>query len=354
MRHLTSHVYEWLEQGHITPTEANELYRQLSVPPNAASWRSLLAQLLQWAGALSFACGVIFFFAYNWQSLERMSKFALIEAALLISFVSFVWLYYRSAAKQLVDPSHCLFGATLANAALLVVSMLVGGLLALVGQTYQTGADPWQLFAIWALAILPFAWVAGFDGLWLLLVGLVNLSLGLYADTTLLWLDEQLWLCLFVVLNLTIYYGFVFLGSTCRRWHAPFVECASSLMAMGCFTLLVCWMIFEPSDTKPLLVAVWVGYFGHLLFGFWWFRHKRLQVYPLALGGFSLISVGAALFTELLFRNIEPIGGFLLIGLYIILASTGLSTVLRRLHRQAKAGISPTPTPSENEELSHE
>ena len=339
MRNLTSQVYEWLEQGHITSTQANDLFRQLSVPPNAVRWRSLLAQLLHWAGALSFACGVIFFFAFNWQSLERMSKFALIEAALLISLVSFIWLYYRSASKRLVDSAQSLFGATLANAALLVVSLLVGGLLALVGQTYQTGADPWQLFAIWALAILPFAWVAGFDGLWLLLVGLVNLSLGLYVDTTSYWLDEQQWLFSFAVINLTLYYGFVFLGSTSKRWHAPLVQYSTSLAAMACFTLLVCWMIFEPSDAKPLLVGVWAGYIVHLLFGFWWFRYKRLQVYPLALGGFSLITVGAALLTELLFHDTDPIGGFLFIGLYIILASTGLSSVLRRLHRQFSADL---------------
>ena len=37
-----------------------------------------------------------------------------------------------------------------------VVSVLIGGLFALVGQTYQTGADLWQLFAVWTLCQLPF------------------------------------------------------------------------------------------------------------------------------------------------------------------------------------------------------
>src|SRR5690606_8361253 len=40
----------------------------------------------------------------------------------------------------------------------LLACVLLGALLALVGQTYQTGADPWQLFALWALLMLP--WVA--------------------------------------------------------------------------------------------------------------------------------------------------------------------------------------------------
>ena len=352
MRNLTSQVYEWLEQGHITRAQANELFRSVLVSPNSLSWQRLLSLLLQWAGALSLVTGIIFFFAYNWQSLDRISKFALIEAALLISLVCFVWLYYRSMLRQ-VDAHHHLFGATLANVALLVVSMLIGGLLALVGQTYQTGADPWQLFALWALAIIPLAWVAGFDGLWLLLLGLVNLSLGLFADTASYLLDEQIWLFVFAAINLTIYYGFVFMGkSQSNRWHAPLMQYASSLVAMGCFTLLLCWMIFEPSDSKPLLVGVWAGYFIHLLLGFWWFRHRLLQIYPLALGGFSLIAVGAALLTELLFKDSDPIGGFLLIGLYIILASTGLSTVLIRLQRQFSAEM--TPISLVGEELSHE
>ena len=44
--------------------------------------------------------------------------------------------------------------------------MLVGGLLALIGQTYQTGADPWQLFALWALLALPWCLGARSDMLW--------------------------------------------------------------------------------------------------------------------------------------------------------------------------------------------
>ena len=43
------------------------------------------------------------------------------------------------------------------KAALLAAALLTGGLLALIGQTYQTGADTFELFATWAALILP--WV---------------------------------------------------------------------------------------------------------------------------------------------------------------------------------------------------
>ncbi|MGL4712853.1 MAG: DUF2157 domain-containing protein, partial [Shewanella sp.] len=306
----------------------------------------------------SFASGVIFFFAYNWQSLGRFAQFGLIEVAIVLAISAFAWLYYRansfSAAAHSLRHSHShhckqsnhsndsRFGATAANGVLLAASVLVGGLLALVGQTYQTGADPWQLFALWAFVMLPFAWVAGFDGLWLLLVGLLNLSIGIFLNSFAhLWaafLDEQGQLLIFICLNLALYYVFVLLGhKVAGRWHAPIVEYVCSLFAMGCFTWLITWLIFDELFKRDgFSTGIVAGYLAHLIFGFVIFRYRLPRIYPLALGGFSLIAVGAALLTRLMFEDNDPIGGFLFIGLYIILASTGLSIWLRELSRKLK------------------
>ncbi|MCS6261207.1 DUF2157 domain-containing protein [Shewanella baltica] len=350
MSQIKSQVCGWVEQGHITQEQANTLYRQVTVLPDASSWRGLIANLLLWFGALSFASGVIFFFAYNWQSLGRFAKFGLIEVAIVLAIGAFAWLYYRANSLSAASHSHShsnqsndsRFGATTANGVLLAASVLVGGLLALVGQTYQTGADPWQLFAMWALVILPFAWVAGFDGLWLLLVGLINLSIGIFLDSfSHLWgafLDEQGQLLIFICLNLAIYYAFVLLDrNVAGRWHAPILEYACSLFAMGCFTWLITWLIFD-DFLKGDGFSTWIvcGYLAHLVLGFVIFRYRLPRIYPLALGGFSLIAVGAALLIRLMFEDNDPIGGFLFIGLYIILASTGLSIWLKELSRKLK------------------
>ena len=42
----------------------------------------------------------------------------------------------------------------------------IGALFAYFGQTYQTGADPWQLFALWAVLALPLCLGARSDVLW--------------------------------------------------------------------------------------------------------------------------------------------------------------------------------------------
>ncbi|MCL1477646.1 MAG: DUF2157 domain-containing protein [Marinobacter sp.] len=68
--------------------------------------------------------------------------------------------------------------------ALLSTGLLLGGLLALFGQTYQTGADPWQLFFVWMLLLTPFALIGRFAPLWVLWAVLVNLALTLYFQPT--------------------------------------------------------------------------------------------------------------------------------------------------------------------------
>ncbi len=64
--------------------------------------------------------------------------------------------------------------------ALFAAAVLVGPLLGVYGQTYQTGADPWGLFAFWALLILPWVVVAHFTALWILTIALLDTALVLY------------------------------------------------------------------------------------------------------------------------------------------------------------------------------
>lgn len=69
------------------------------------------------------------------------------------------------------------------KAALLAASLLVGALLALAGQIYQTGADTWELFAVWALMVFPWVAASRFSALWLFWLGLLNVASSLYFRT---------------------------------------------------------------------------------------------------------------------------------------------------------------------------
>src|SRR5690606_16273414 len=63
-----------------------------------------------------------------------------------------------------------------------LASVAVGGLLALVGQIYQTGADPWQLFLLWAVLLLPWLVLVRTVFMGVLCGLLLNLAAALHLD----------------------------------------------------------------------------------------------------------------------------------------------------------------------------
>ena len=127
-------VFAWAESGKIADVRA--ALSAAGVLPGARGWRAFLDALLLWSGAVALAAAMVFFIAHNWNELGRYAKFALVEVPLAIAVVA----YWRLGPERATG-----------KAALLVAAILLGVLLALFGQTYQTGADPWQLFALWAL-----------------------------------------------------------------------------------------------------------------------------------------------------------------------------------------------------------
>ena len=132
--------------------------------PSAQAWRRFLGLVLLLLGTGLVLSGVVSFFAFNWVSLGRFAKFALLEAGIVICAAIGLW--------RLRDITG--------RVALFAASVLVGPLLAVFGQTYQTGADAWGLFAAWALLILPWAIASTFTALWVLEVALCDLALTLW------------------------------------------------------------------------------------------------------------------------------------------------------------------------------
>ena len=86
-----------------------------------------------------FAFGLICWIAANWASFHRLTKLELVAGTLLVSALA------AAVLPRVRVP------------ALLLATAAVGGLFALIGQTYPSGADAWQLFALWAALALPFA-----------------------------------------------------------------------------------------------------------------------------------------------------------------------------------------------------
>lgn len=167
MQNNRNKLLEWNASEKITQPDLIKAVALVNAEPSSNDWLAFLKISFLWLGVISMSSGTIFFFAYNWLDMSRFTKFALIESAMLLSTIAYV---------------HIAKTQRLTATMLMGMALLTGGLLALVGQTYQTGADPWQLFAIWSLLIIPWAIISRASSLWILWVALINLSLYLYTD----------------------------------------------------------------------------------------------------------------------------------------------------------------------------
>ncbi len=134
--------------------------------PSVRELRGVSIRILQLAGLLSLAAGVVFFIAANWELFAIFGRFALLEVLLAGCVGLALW-------QPPPQP--------LGRFALLGAFILTGALLALFGQTYQTGADIYELFLTWALLGLLFAVAAHWSVVWAAWLLVLNLALALYC-----------------------------------------------------------------------------------------------------------------------------------------------------------------------------
>lgn len=160
-------LYDWAATHGLDASRTRALHRLAGLdaePPALSTWGPRAVAVL--AAAMG-GLGVVFWVAANWDTLGRFGRFALLQGFFAVMCLGALW---RPAARS-----------PLALLALLTI----GGLFAYFGQTYQTGADPWQLFALWALLALPLCLGARSDVLWTpwALVAMTAISLWVHAHT---------------------------------------------------------------------------------------------------------------------------------------------------------------------------
>ena len=296
-------ILDWAEQGRIPPDRLRAALEEGGAIPTADQWRGFLDRLFLFMGAVLLGAGVIFFFAFNWQAMGRFAKFALVEAPVLVSLL-LVW----GIGLDRIG----------GKAALLAGALVVGAVFALIGQTYQTGADTWELFAVWAAAILPWALVARFPALWIFWLLLANVAVSLYFITLGFWgmlfAPEKLAWLLFGLNTaaLAIWEGLALAGVEWlrERWAVRLLAVASAVAV----TTLALFDIVRPDSQWGLpawlawMVAVYVVY-----------RRLAKDLFVLAGGVLSAVVVIATLLGKSM--RLNDAGAFLFIGLVVIAIS---------------------------------
>ena len=143
--------------------------------------------------ATAFVSSVINWVASNWEQFSRLQKLYGMQGLVACCLVGAVF-YFFQAAKQPQDTTL----RHKRSVAFFCLAMSLGALFALFGQTYQTGADTWQLFAIWALVQIPLLLLSFNFGSTILLIITLNLALHFYLS---LWSDTQTELLSLLALN---------------------------------------------------------------------------------------------------------------------------------------------------------
>lgn len=320
--HGRSELLAWTAEGHLAPAALPQALGVAGILPGPREWRRFLDGLALWLGVVFLAASVIFFFAFNWQKLGRYIRFGSVEAVLLAAIIA-AW---RLGLERLAG-----------KAALLLATLLVGALLALVGQTYQTGVDPWELFATWALFVLPWVAISRFSPLWLFLLLLLNLAVILYYRTfvDMVWImfgAETIWWILagvntvaLVVWELAAGRGVPWLA---ERWSPRTIATA----AAGFVTVLAVWGIVDRKVGGLAEIGV---YSGWLAGAYVVYRHRVRDLYVLSIGVLSLIIVVAVFLGHNMFPHMRE-GEMLTLGMIVLGLSAAGGRWLRSVAREVE------------------
>ena len=199
--------------------------------------------------------------------------------------------------------------------------------MALFGQTYQTGADPWQLFFNWALLTLPWVLISRFNVMWLLWLGLVNLSVSLFYDAFGGYSDYIYGLFLVNTLALAMWqYGatkFTWLNTS---WCIDLIGFASGYFA----TWLMIVGLFDDSPVGIVLWCIWAPLIFYI------YRYRLLNVFMLSGLCLSAIIVANSILARLFSNDYSELLLFLLTA--VTLSAGAFSTIwLRDLIKEHKS-----------------
>lgn len=320
---VRSQIISLIQQGNIPAEKIDYTLILTGIRPSAISWRLFIGQLLLWLGGLSLTFAVIFFIAYNWGDLGRFTKFGMVQVLIVLATVVYWKLGTEKPAAKLSLVMACIF---------------LGVLLALYGQTYQTGADTWQLFFSWAVLMLPWAILGRFAVIWILWLTLLNIATLLYYQTfkSFAWLMldseiELIWLFFGINTCSLLIWELIAKFQTwlSTNWAERLLATASGVS----ITWIAIHSIFSRGDTNFVGTLVWIVWLVSLYF---YYRKIKPDLFMLAGICTSTITIVITFLTYKLLDDGNP-GGFLFIALLLIGMGTATTFWLRNIHRELQS-----------------
>ncbi len=334
-----TNVLELATELSLSEAAYRRAFENAQLSPGEKEWLRYIDHFLTAVGALLIVAGITAFFAWNWADLSYMAKFAMIQSGIVATVV----LAWRLGIDSIGGRSSLFAGA-----------FLVGVLLAVFGQVYQTGADPYGLFLGWAVLILPWAIIGRQAGLWMLFQTLVNLALIMYWTQVLhpppgwwqlsqllgplVWLgtmimDSTLASILFAI-NVTGLLIWEYAANRGVDWMQG--RWFPRLLAFGAFnTVLLPTLIIiivrsfgEKTGLSFLSPALYIAATAACLY---FYRYRKPDLLILTLSVFGGIMVLTSLFVRFMFKDA---GGVLLLAILLIGQVAGAAYWLRNVSQQ--------------------
>lgn len=294
-----------------------EALLQQQVYADGSQWRRFLNLLLPALGVSFMVSGILFFFAYNWTDLNKFAKLGMIEALLVGAVALVLFTRWNLPIKQII-----LTGA----------SFLVGALFAVYGQIYQTGANAYDFFLGWTLFVTLWAIASGYPPLWLVWIGLVNITIYLYGKQTdivdegmrVLLNNSHTLICALAVIVAEALYA----SGRMRKRTVWFVN-AVALAALACATANAINSILTSYEQGAVTLPIALVLFAAgLCFGF-----RKRQLFYISTIPFCALLMLEALLLQVLEKSINA-GVILLLGLVLIAGTTALTTLIIKLKKQ--------------------
>lgn len=299
--------------------------------PSRTEWREFAVRAMRLAGVLSFAAGMVFLVAFNWQNLGAYARFAVVEIPLLAAFVM-AWIKGMDGLPG--------------KLALMLAVLLTGALLALFGETYQTGADVYELFLGWAMLALPWVIACRYAPCWALWLLIANTAAGLYTQTAgrdwlfALFLDRWQWSpwSLLFLLDLLLYLTIVSLS----RWKElglseGWLRRGVMAVAMAFGTFAMIFRIVGGGETtngsSAAALEVLLFLAASAAFAVHAFSRKE-DLFNFAVLALSWIAVTTTLLGRAMVEDRAGVGSLLIIAMYVIGTSTAAMKGISYLARQ--------------------
>ena len=328
------------DTGTLSPEAWKKALQICGFNPDGKAWLAYWRQIFLLGGALFFLAGVICFIAWNWGAISPFGRMALIGSLVAGTGVGAV----------LLGPD-----ARLGGILLLACGISMGPMLAVFGQSYQTGTELWELFRVWTVLLCLLALAGKQAGLWFA----TWISGSIFAA---LWFGRSLsspldaFAAFFALPEWLLVIACAIIAWEWAAWRAARHTSESWLRSRWMPRLLFCDLAIR--CTAYLLVLIFDGpSWGDESFlwlpqqfvsaftlaaggvSWWWYRKKVADLFILAvLLGAATILVLAFLPEAQLFFHTGAVTAFLLWGLLVTGVTACLAKFLLYLQKSMAAG----------------